>query len=155
MSTSRPSSAKAALLPAASTALRRVDDHRVVRGDEHVELGQVAVDEPEAEHADDVAGQHGVMLAGRLRGEFHLAEPRGRVAVRIRHQFHDQHAVEAAEPLRHAHAGRLHPVERVHLRVLPGGLVFTLAEGRALAHRAGLAAAAHAPAFLVTRRRLQ
>jgi hypothetical protein len=135
--------------------LRQVDDDGALRRDEHVVLGEIAVDQARAQHARDLVHHEGVVRARGLRREIHFAEARGRMAFRIRDQFHHQHAIEETERFRHAHAGIGEAIERIDLGVLPGFFLLPAPVSRALGDRARLAAAAHLAAFLVLRARLE
>ena len=132
--------------------LRQVDDHGAIVVDQDVELRQVAMHEAGAQHAHDLPDQRAVECRGLLRREFHLGQARRDIALAVGHQFHQQHAVEEAVGLRHAHAGGGELVERVHLGALPRRFLFLAPETRALLHGAGAPAALHAAAFLVLHR---
>ncbi|MNV65361.1 hypothetical protein D3C71_1580530 [compost metagenome] len=67
-------------------------------------------------------------------GKAHIIQARGGVAVRIRHQLHQQHAVVKVDGLRHAHARSGQPVQRIDLGALPGSLLFLPAKLAALGH---------------------
>ena len=114
--------------------LRQVDDHRPMAVDEHVVLGQVAVDDARAQHFHDLPDQDGVELARLLGRELEVVEPRRGVAVVVRHQLHEQHAVEEIVRLRHAHACGGQSLQGAHLGVLPGLFEFLAAEFRAFLH---------------------
>ncbi len=64
-------------------------------------------------------------------------------------QFHQQHAIEHAVGLGHAHAGAVELEQRVGLGALPLGFGQFAAMAAAAAQRAGVAAAAGLAAFLV------
>ena len=129
--------------------LREIDDDRTVGPDQHVVGRQVAMDQAAAQHQLHLAHQHGVVVAGLPRFQFDLAQARRAVALCVGDQFHHQHAMEVAERLGHAHAGRAQLVQRLDLGVLPGRLLLLAPVLGGLADRARLTAAAHLAAFLV------
>ena len=120
--------------------LRQVDDHRAVGADQDVELRQVTVHHPRAQHAHHLADQGGMVGARQLRREAQVVQARRGVAVGVAHQFHQQHALVEVVGLGHPHAGRGQAVERIHLGALPGRLHGLPAELGAFGHGAGLAA---------------
>ena len=77
-------------------------------------------------------------MAARLLGrEGHVVQARGRVALRVGHQLHQQHAILKVIGLRHAHARSGQTVERIDLGALPGGFLFLATKAAALGHGAG------------------
>ncbi len=78
------------------------------------------------------------MVGQRLRvGEGDVVQPWRGVAIGVRHQFHQQHAVVKVVRCRHPHTGRSQAVQRVNLGTLPGGLLLLAAKLAALGHGAG------------------
>jgi hypothetical protein len=74
--------------------LRQVDDHRAVRhAQQDVELRQVAVDHAGAQHAHHFREQRRMVLRASSGAELHVVQARRGIAVLVRHQFHQQHAV--------------------------------------------------------------
>ena len=53
--------------------LRKVDDHRAIGAHKDIEIGEVAVDDPGAEHADDLADEVVKDGSGVGRIEVHVA----------------------------------------------------------------------------------
>ena len=137
------------VVPGGVDRLGEVDDDRSVAADQHVVLGQVAVDHPGTEHEHDLIDQPAVVLAGESRRQFHVVEPGGGIALFVGHQLHQQDSPKVAVQLRDPHAGRGQALQRVNLRVLPGALLLPAAEAGMLPHGAGLAAVAHLAPFLV------
>ena len=120
--------------------LRQVDDDRTVFGKQDVEFGQVAMDHPGAQHADDFGGQAGMVPARLFGCEINVVQARGGVAVRVGHQFHQQHAIAEVVRLGHAHTGVGQFVQGIDLGALPSGFAGLPAELRSLGHGAGLPA---------------
>ena len=131
--------------------LGQVDDHRAVGAEQHVELREVAVHQPGAEHHDDLADEEVVVFARLLRLQHHVVEARRGVTVFVGDHFHQQHAVEEVVGLGYPHPGIGQAEQRRHLGVLPGLLLLAPAIARALGHGPGLAAVAHLAALLVFR----
>ncbi len=93
--------------------------------------------------------QQGVEFECRGLVEFHVVQARRGVARGIGHQFHQQHALEALEGLRHPHTRGGETVQRIDLGVLPGFLGHLAPVAGALAAGARLAAVLDPAAFLV------
>ena len=120
--------------------LRQVDDDRAVLAQQDVELGEVAVHDPGAQHPHHLHQQEG-MVGPRLVGlQRHVVQARSGVAVFVGHQLHQQHAVVEVVGPGHPHVGGRQPVERIDLGALPGRLLGLAPELRALGHGACLAA---------------
>ena len=81
--------------------LGQVDDDRAVGRQQDVELRQVAVHDTRAQHAHHLANQRGVVLQRLLGREGHIVQARGRIAMGVGHQFHQQHAFMKVIRLRH------------------------------------------------------
>ena len=92
-----------------------------------------------AQHAHHFQQQRGVMLACIKRGKHHIVQTRGCIAMRIGHQFHQQHAVAKVVRLGYPHTGCGQPVQRVDFRALPGLFLRLPAKLGALGHGARLA----------------
>jgi hypothetical protein len=122
--------------------LGEIDDHGPLGADEHVELREIAVDEPNAQHAHDLLDEEPVILARSLRRQIDFAESWGRAPGGIGHQLHDQRIVEIAARLGHAHTGGDEFVQRVDFGVLPGYFLLPAPETRALGYGARPARAA-------------
>ena len=127
------------VVPGGIHSLWQVDDDRAVLRQQDVELGQVTMHHPGAQHAHHLHQQRGVVGTRLFRRERHIVETRGRVAVLVGHQFHQQHALEEVVGLGHAHPGVGQPVECIDLGALPGRLLRLAAKPGALGHGAGLA----------------
>ena len=113
-------------------------DDGAVRPQQDIEFRQIPVHDAGAQHAHHFHQQGCVVRARLLGRERHVVQPRGRIAVLIGHQLHQQDAVMEVDRLGHPHAGRREPVERIDLGALPGRLLRLAAEAGALGHRAGL-----------------
>ena len=122
--------------------LREVDDHRAVGGHQHVEVGEVAVHHAGGEHARDLGDQLAEDLLRLFWRELEIAQARRRLAVRVRDQLHDQHAVDEIERLGHADAGALQSIDHIDFGRLPRLFVLRLAVLGALGHRALVSAGA-------------
>ena len=129
--------------------LRQVDDHRAIRTEQDVELGEVAVHQAGAEHGNDLADQESVVAPCLVGLQRHVVETRRSIAVGVRHQFHQQHAIEEIIGLRHPHTGSGETEQGRHFGILPGFLLFAAAILRALGHGPRLAAVADLAALLV------
>ena len=116
--------------------LGKVDNHRTVTTHQHVKIRQVTVHHASGQHADHFRQQVVEHLDGGLAIETHVAKPRSRFTVRVRHQLHDQHAVHEVVRNRHAHSGGTQAVDHVDLRRAPGRLILSATMGRALGHGA-------------------
>ena len=127
--------------------LREVDDDRAVRAHQHVEVREVAVHDAGRQHSHHL-GQQAIEDGGRAAPvQAQVAQARRWVAVGVRDQFHDQHAIDEVVGRGHAHAGGAQPVDHVDLGRAPGGFVLLAAVARALLHRALVATVAHVAAF--------
>ncbi len=109
------------------------------------------MDDARGKHAHDLPDQRRVMGQRGFLRELDVVEPRRHVAFRIGDELHQHHAVREGVGLRHAHAGRREPVERVHLHALPRLLLHLAAEARALGHRARVPAVPGVAPFPVQR----
>ena len=127
--------------------LWEVDDHRPAGAHQHVEVREVAVHHARADHLHHLGQQVIEALAGLLGAQRHVAQARGRRALGVLDQLHDQHAVHELERLGHAHARVAQAMDDVHLGGAPGLLVHGAAVLAALLHGAGVARAAHATAL--------
>ncbi len=135
--------------------LRKIDDDRAARVEQHVVLGQIAVDQAGTEHQHDLPDHEGVVLPRQFRAQGDLVETRSRVAVFVGDHLHQQHAAEVALRSGYAHAGRCEPVQGIDLRVLPLLFLLLASMARALAHGALVATAASLAAFLILRQLLE
>ena len=81
----------------------------------------------------------------------HVVQTRSHIAVGVRHQFHQQHAVRADEWLRYAHARVGELEQRVDFGVLPCLFLHFAAVAAAFFHRALLAAVLDLAAFAIGR----
>ena len=129
--------------------LRQVDDDRALGADQNVVFGEVAVDDPGAEHAHHLAEQPGMEFQGLLDGQFDVIEPRRRMAVCIGHQVHQQHALVAEVGLRDLDSGGGEAIQGIDLGALPGFFLHLAAVARALRHGPRLTAVLGLAAFLV------
>ena len=86
-----------------------------------------------------VYGLLGVVLQGLRKRESHIVQARGRIAMGVGHQLHEQHAVKKVERFGHAHARSGQAVQRIHFGALPGGFLFLPPELAALGHGPGRA----------------
>ena len=103
--------------------LRKIDDDRPIRRDEHVELGEITVHHAGAQHLDGRADEAVVHRARALGIEREIAEARGGVAVGVGDELHEQDALDEVIRHRHAHARSVQAMDHVHLGRAPGGLV--------------------------------
>ena len=136
-----------ALIAGGVDGLGEVDDDGAVGAHQDVEVGEVAVDDAGAEHANDLGEQvvEDPLRHGWLEGQ--VAEARCGLAVAVLDELHDEHAVDEVVGDGDADAGGLQAVDRVDLGGAPGGLVLGLAVARVLAHRPLVAAVTGLAAF--------
>ena len=135
--------------------LGQVDHHRPVGVHQHVEFGQVAVDQPGAQHQHHVVHHQGVVFQRLFLGEHHVAQARRHVAGVVGDQLHQQHAFQHVVGPGHAHAGVRQAAQGVHFGGLPDLFLLIAAELGALFHGPGTARAAHLAALLVVHRLLE
>src|SRR5689334_13660398 len=109
------------------------------------------MDEPGAQHANDLLDEKPVHFARFLCRELHFTQSRRRMTVRIDDHLHDQHAVEKAEWSWHSNAGSDEAMERIDLHVLPSRLLLLTSVIGALGHGASLATTSNLAAFLILR----
>ena len=107
------------------------------------------MDQAVAEHQLDVMHHQGVVFPGLLGGHVHLRQPRRHLALIVGDQFHQQHAIKATVGPGHSHPRPRHPVQGIHLGVLPGFLHLLAAVAGALLHGPGAAAVLVLAALLV------
>ena len=123
--------------------LRQVDDDwnvlLVNAGQQDVELRQIPMHHPRAQHAHHLANQRGVMRQGLGWRKGHIVQARCCVAFSVGHQFHQQHAIVKVVRLRHAHARASQPVQGIYLGALPGRFLLLPAKLAALGHGPGRA----------------
>ena len=67
------------MLPAAFTALGEIDDHEPLGADQYVELRQITVGGPNAQHAHDLLDEEAVILTCGLGRQLDVAEPWGQI----------------------------------------------------------------------------
>ncbi|MNC07698.1 hypothetical protein D3C75_552540 [compost metagenome] len=107
------------------------------------------MDEAGAEHAHHVA-DHLAVIDERLLGrERHVVEAGRHVAVGVRDELHQEHAVQTDIGGGHPHAGGSQLEQGIHLGVLPHLFVLLATVLGALLHGAGAAAVAHLAPFLI------
>ena len=129
--------------------LRQVDDHEAIDPHQHVELGQIPMNQSHTQHAHDLRNQLAVPRARHLRRGRNVIEPGRRIAVRADDQLHQQHAVKITMGLGHAHPCGVKPIKRVHFGILPGRLLDLAPVLAALAQGALVTAVAGLAPFLI------
>jgi hypothetical protein len=92
-----------------------------------------------AQHAHHLDQQGGVVSVRIFGGELNVVQAGRGIAIRVGHQFHQQHAFKEVERLGHAHARVGQAVERIDLGALPRRFLRLAAKLGALGHGAGLA----------------
>ena len=93
--------------------LGKINDDRAVHVHQHVEVGQVAVHDSGAEHADDFSKKTRVNALRFLAGELELVEARRRSAIGPFDELHDEDAVYEMERFGHAHTGRFQAINHI------------------------------------------
>ncbi len=120
--------------------LRKVDDHRTIRADEHVELGEVAVNDARTEHLDGRSDEAVVHRSSRHGIERKIAQARGGPSFGVGDELHQEDALDEMVGHGNADARRVETVNHVHLGRAPGGLVLLSTVSGAVGDRALIAA---------------
>ena len=142
-------------VPGSINRLRKVNNHRLIAGDEHVVIGQITVDHAHREHADDLPKHPVVDRLRSLGFEGHVPQPWGRIPIGIDNAFHDEDAIDERMGDRHAHAASVKPVNHVHFGGFPLGFILLATVLRTLFQRALIAGVPRFTAFRILRTMLE